>query len=120
MDFGGVEEYAPVLLGEPIDSDPELPEPTFLDNFPVSQEANPSTESLEISQTYEDMCRTQIVQLPTLVANLQDRYLVSVDNYIHESALGQRVNEWKKRIQPLLDYQVHLSQSLTSGIEASL
>eukprot|EP01132_Coremiostelium_polycephalum_P003974 gene3974-4970_t len=46
------------------------------------------------TQSYEDMCKSHV-----------EKYLASAEQYIKETALMQRINDWNKKLSPLLEEQ---------------
>ncbi len=83
------EEEGHVAFDFVANNDDDMDEPPA----PIAMDL-PDEHSSSNIQSYEDICRSHVEQ-----------YLATAQAFVQESALGQKVNEWAKKIAPVLEEQ---------------
>jgi hypothetical protein len=95
------------LVGGPIEEVNELPNTEY------------EQKELECGQNYEDLCRKHVVcfifvmfyhffvstQFSLLL--VKENYFTATEQYIRESELSKRVQEWSEKLEPFLREQVN-------------
>lgn len=85
-------------------------------------EAN-AARDVDTSQTYEELCKAHIVRVhhtltqlvaavaaPLTLCRVQEAYAASTQKYLLQTQLSKRVNDWREKIEPILEEEAARSE----------